>query len=418
MFDFKLYEQQPEDRQRQMVSEFIENRIKHDPAANTLRGQFAAETSVVPVALDLGMLQLQRAQGLAGDDRKAELERAEKTFLAIRNVASDAPGYKLSLGTVYYWLGKLEEGKKIFDEVLAAAADDFQQRAAVAMTLRDVGAESEARALSETLYASPIKPDEKMHVARMRAAMCKDLEDEIVWLGRASQTDPEVKASLNQAKGRKALADGNQEEGIRLLRLAGEAYAAMPESSTTLNNGALCYQVIFQASGQRRDLDEAGRLLDKGAALQPDDSILTTNAGQVNLTRALAEILEPHVHLEALTLDSGLDLVRYLYDDADGRQPILDQLKSSPALARAVQLLERSILLAPKRAENYDGLVDLYTYLDDAEGLKRLLLRIEEVDPDVSRIRNNAIESAQGKKGGEPQAAENSEENCRRLYDR
>lgn len=419
MFDFKLYEQQPEERQQQMVSEYIENRIKRDTTANTLREQFAAEASVVPVALDLGMLQLQRAQGLQGDERKSELERSEKTFLAIRNVASDAPGYKLSLGKVYYWLGKLEEGKKLFDEVLASAGDNFQQRFAVAVSLREVGAESEARTLAETIYASSIKPDEKSIIAQLRAASCKDLEDEILWLGRASQTDPEVQASLNQAKGRKALVDGNREEGIRLLRLAAEAYAAMQPSPTSLNNGALCYQAIFQASGRRFDLDEAARLLDKGASLQPDDSILTTNAGHVHLTRALAEILEPHIYLEALTLDSGLDLLPYLYEDAAGRQPVADQLKSSPALARAVQLLERSLLLAPKRSQNYGEITQLYTYLDDAGALQRLKQRIEEVDPDVSEARSDAVESAGGQKREEYLARlKASETNCRQLYDR
>ncbi|HZL91120.1 MAG TPA: hypothetical protein VFB96_22325 [Pirellulaceae bacterium] len=419
LFDFTRYEQSPEDQQQEMVSEFIENRIKRDPDANTLREQFAAETRVVPVALDLGMLQLQRGQGLQGDERKAELERAEKTFLAIRNVASDAPGYKLSLGKVYYWLGKLDEGKKIFDEALAAAGNDFQQRVAVAIALREVGAESEARALSEKLYETFVDLDQKAYVARVRAALFKSLEDEIFWLERASQADPEVKASLNQAKGRKALADGNQEEGIRLLRLAAEAYAAMPASSMSLNNGALCYQGLFQASGRRVDLDEAGRMLDKAASLQPDDSILTVNAGEVNLTRALAEILEPHVYLETLSLDSGLDLVRFLYEDAAGRQKIVDQLQASPVLARAVQLLERAILLAPKRADNYDNLLSLYAYLEDSASLKRVQQRIEEVDPDVSRKRTEAIESAQGTKREDYlKKLRVAEDNCRRLYDR
>jgi hypothetical protein len=76
-------------------------------------------------------------------------------------------------------------------------------------------------------------------------------------------------------------------------------------------------------------------------------------------------------------------------------------------------------LLAPKRADNYDSLLGLYAYLEDAGGLKRLKQRIEDVDPDVARQRQVAIEFVQGKEREDRRKAMiGAETNCRQLYDR
>ena len=75
----------------------------------------------MPVALDLGIVLLQRGQRLNDPAaRRAELEKAEKTFLAIQGVAGESDTFRLSMGQVYYWLGRHDDGTKMFDDLLKA----------------------------------------------------------------------------------------------------------------------------------------------------------------------------------------------------------------------------------------------------------------------------------------------------------
>ena len=87
--------------------------------------------------------------------RKAELEAAEKTFLAIRGMAGDTDEYRLFLGQVYYWLGRLEEGRALFEELLAANERSYGTLMAVSSTLREVGEDSLARQFTEEDLRTP-----------------------------------------------------------------------------------------------------------------------------------------------------------------------------------------------------------------------------------------------------------------------
>ena len=79
-----------------------------------------ANREVGAVVLELGVVQLQPRAALTDPvARRAELEAAEKTFLSIQKFAAQNDEYRLSLGQVYYWLGRSSEGKKLFDELLA-----------------------------------------------------------------------------------------------------------------------------------------------------------------------------------------------------------------------------------------------------------------------------------------------------------
>ena len=119
-FAFTLYHQADKTKQEEMVRTYVFGRLKDDPELQRQREVLARESVVVPVAIDLGIAQLARAQHLKEPKaRKAELERAEKTFLAVRGQAGKTTEYRFSLGQVYYWLGRQAEGRKLFDEILA-----------------------------------------------------------------------------------------------------------------------------------------------------------------------------------------------------------------------------------------------------------------------------------------------------------
>jgi tetratricopeptide (TPR) repeat protein len=205
---------------------------------------------VVPVAIDLGVVLLRRGQGMADPDaRKAELERAEKTFLAVRGVAGETDEYRLFLGQVYYWLGKHADGRKLFDELLKAHNRNVTTLVGVGRLLREVGAVGEARALEEA-YKSEANPEKKEDVAVQVALVTSDLDDKITWLNRAAGA--RTCALLSNSLGRRALRDGKDDEAAKHLRDAIGQYAKLPINADSLNNAALAWWRCTPSRARRR----------------------------------------------------------------------------------------------------------------------------------------------------------------------
>ena len=101
---------------------------------------------------DFGVVQLHRAQAIADPRlRKAELQLAEETFLAIGNAVGDSDEFKLNMAKVNYWLGKHDEGKKLLDDILQRNANDFRVKYAVANAARGRRRSRIARAAREAL---------------------------------------------------------------------------------------------------------------------------------------------------------------------------------------------------------------------------------------------------------------------------
>src|SRR5205823_3238274 len=125
-----------------------------DEGIKKTRAEVIHGSQVVSAALDVGMLLLARAQKAESNDaKKNDLEQAEKTFLAIGSVAGKSPEYRLSLGQVYFWLGKHDDGKKLFDQVLAERNRDAASLLQVSMVYRGLGDLNMARDLAEEAYS-------------------------------------------------------------------------------------------------------------------------------------------------------------------------------------------------------------------------------------------------------------------------
>src|SRR5205823_14841507 len=180
-------------------------------------------------------------------------------------------------------------GKKLLDDILQRNAGDFHVKYAVARTLREVGAEVDSRALLEQLYNEEKDENNKYVAARFRSVIRKDLDDEILWLSRARQGDPAVKASLAMARGNKAREESNDEAAVRELQEAAELFISFPETSGSLNDASLCYNGLFYVRGKIEDLSQAARLLEKAVALEPDDSVLMINAASQQFDLAVAQ---------------------------------------------------------------------------------------------------------------------------------
>jgi hypothetical protein len=103
----------------QRVATWIDEKLLDDPDLRALLDEVKSRSQVVDLALQLGTIRLERAQGEAGDARRVTLARAEKDFLAIASEAEGSAQYHLGLGQVYHRMGRAEEGDRELDFLLA-----------------------------------------------------------------------------------------------------------------------------------------------------------------------------------------------------------------------------------------------------------------------------------------------------------
>jgi hypothetical protein len=340
---------------------------------------------VVSVALDLGIVQLRRGQERADPvQRRVELEKAEKTFKAIQGVAGDTDEFRVSLGQVYYWLGKHAEGRKLFDEFLATRTRNGQSLILVSRLLREVGAVSEARKLTEEAYAKESDNAKRYEAAVFRSLMPLDVDDEILWLGRANPADTDVQAMLNSSLGNKALLEGKESEAANHLRQALKLYGAKTPSASSLNNSAVAYLSLYHATGEAEALDKRTELLEKAVALAPRDSILLHNASQSLLESSFRDLIGPAIDFKALKVQGSQGWLRYLYQDQASKQKYAERVRQHPGVAKAISHYERLLVLAPKQADAYAVLAGLYKYTRNREALQDLWKRLQEVDLDLT----------------------------------
>ncbi len=387
-----------ETEKQAMVRDYVASCVRENPAIQAKQEALMREASVVPVALDLGIVRLRRAQAMAEEAaRRRELEAAERTFLAIRGLAGESDAYRLFLGQVDYWLGKHEEGRKLLDELLASKQRGFETLMSVSRTLREVGAASEARELSEEAYNSETDQTKKHQAAAMRALILLDLDDEIKWLGRADPSDAYVKASLSAARGHKALSEGRNEEAARHLREAIAVYSTQVQNVFTVNNTALAYLSLFQATGEHEAYDKSIEMLDKAVALRPSDSILLFNSGTALLDGALTEIIGDRIDLRRLHERGSLELFSFLYKDAAGREPFQQRVRTHAGIAKALAYLDKVLVLSPKNANAYAVVASVRGYVRDTRGLHDLRDRMATIDITGADIRQRTLDFYAGK---------------------
>jgi tetratricopeptide (TPR) repeat protein len=361
-----------------------------------------AANEIVPVALDLGIVQLNRAQSLKDPAaRKSELEAAEKTFLAIRGFAGETDEYRLFLGQVYYWLGKSKEGKELFDQLLASRKRAYATLMALGHTLRSVGETAEARALAEEAYKSAKKDDDRYNAASFRSLLFKDEDDQIAWLEKADPAATWNQIQLNYARGTKALEQGNKTLAASLLRKAISGYDSLAKSSTTLNNCGLAYSSLYEATSNPDDLKRGMTLMEEAIALDPSDSILLNNTMYFLITRAVMDVLKDSIHTEVLGRHVSIQTLAHLYRNEQERALIYQQLRDNEAMKKALSCLDKALLLAPKSLSLYSTAFTLQGSFRDVPELQKLHQRFLLAAPDGAESRDNSLLAYGGSKDKE-----------------
>jgi hypothetical protein len=384
-FDYKLYDAAGPANRNLMVQNYMAARLRDDPQLRAAAAERSALAGVEGAAMDLGLVRLRRAQGLANPaERKAELEAAEKTFLSVKELSGQSAGASLFLGQVYYWLGRSAEGKKVHDKLLADSKRSTEMLIAVAKALREVGAISEARKITEEAYGKEADRQKKYRAAHLRSLLSTDMDDQIAWLEKGDPDDKQIQANRAQTRGYKALLDNKPQAAASEYRRAIELYAGMPENSTTLNNCAMVWLALYSATHDREDLTRGLDRMERALALRPSDSILLQNAFHGVLENALLDVAGA-MDLKTLDRPASLDLLGYLHDDRAGRARLAGQVRAHPGVVKARAHLERLLVVAPAWPVSYRELAQLCRLLGDEEGLRSVQERLAKVELDLTQ---------------------------------
>lgn len=395
---YARYQKATEPAQKQMVQEYTRDHLLHDPIVASARGALEQASDVVPVALNLGIVRLNRAQGMTDPTaRKAELEEAEKVFLAVSGAAGESDTYRIFLGQVKYWLGKHDDGKKLFDEYLVSKSRAPKALLEIAEQLRYLGAESEARPMSEEAYGSATDAEDKQAAAGLRSLMRVDDDDEITWLERSDTSSPHTQACLAEARGRKAHDAGDDATAEARFRESVDLYRKVPETGASVNNLALALSQLYQVTGKVEYFEQVADLFAKAERLQPENSILLSNSAEMLIERAVLELAKGSLDLETLKPYPGLGLLTDLYGTAGERAEIVANLVANPDVKGALERLAKVLVLCPKSARPYSELLGVYGLTKDAGAIEALAKRLDGVDLDITDMAGHYLDRYTGK---------------------
>ncbi len=394
---YRRYEQAADAGKRELVSAYVNAQLSANGNLKSLAQSLRESATIVPVALDLGIVTVQRAQKLSdAKARNDQFAAAEKVFLAIRGVAGDTDGYRLYLGQVYYWLGKQDEGKKLFDALLESHHREFGTLINVASILRAVGALQDARALMEEAYRGAKDNEQRWAAAHMRSISQIDLEDQITWLERSDHSDLHVSANIHNTRAMLAQRKGQLANAKREFELALGEYAKQPESESKLNNAALVHLSIYAIEGDTQHRDQGLALLDQALAMSPADSILLLNNISAVSSSAMAAMVGEKINAPLLRTGADIYMLEFLHNDETSRNKVYQALRANEAVQKALSYSEKAALLAPRNPESYSFQVTLYTMLEDAPAMKATAEKAQASHLDLTDLQSRMKKYADG----------------------
>ena len=395
---YTKYDKADKDTQNLMVQNFVRERLDADVSFKAYSQAYQEAASIVPVALDLGIVMLRKAQNEQDVvKRNAQLENAEKTFLSIKGAVGDTDEYKLYLGQVYYWLGKYAEGEQQFDSLLAANKRSFSIMMAVATSLREVGETSKARDIAEEAYTKTRVTAEKYGAAQLRALMPIDTDDKIKWLSKADKTNAHIQATLFSAKGEKAEEKFQYKKAAKFYRDAVAAFLKQPETSSTLNNTALVYLSLYRVTRDKQALNKGLDLFDRAVALSPSSGITLWNAASYMISIGFADAVQDKIDLKLLSTIGSDAYLSFCYTDEKGKAKYVNQISKNQSINRGMAYMERVMLLMPKQSEGYEAAYRVYRLTKDYDGLNQVVDKLKSVDLDLAAAKEKTDRYYSGK---------------------
>lgn len=380
---YETYEAGDEATQAELVQSYYVNNLRGNAAYRNAYVDQYKSSKVVPAAFDLGMLLVQRAHAADDDaERSKHLLDAEATFLAIQSAAGESDEFNLMLGQVNFWLGKYDEGKQLFDNFLDLRERDFQSLIQIAQKLRQVGLTGEAAALLEEAYENSATTEERHFAAAFRSKFSKGIEDLRHWLERSDGKDPRIVAELRTLDGREADIAGNPETAANHYRDAIAAYGKLEQSAVVLNDTAIVYQALHEATGERRHLQKYAELMVQAARQNPNDSIQLGNTAQALTASGLSGLIGEYVDLARIKASPSFSVLRYLYYGEAEFTSLLEKLRRNPDLLKAETHYNAVAVLSPKNSDSYSPLQNWYLATRNESALAGLLDKAERAQVD------------------------------------
>lgn len=394
---YDAYDKKSETEQQLYVDEYIGTRINNNASYKASLESYREASAIVPVVMDFGILQLRTAETMTSETaRNTELKAAEKTFLSIKNIVGDTDEYKIYLGEVYFWLGKQAEGQVLFDEILAANSRSANALLQIAGTLRSLGKVGLSTELSQEAYDNSKDDEMRYAAANYMHLLSNTTEEKITWLKRADPKAPYVQAALKENQGHLAAGKGQTKTAAKFYREAIRHSESITESASNYNNTALIYFSLHRVSGDKTAYQKGVELMSKAVELRPDESILLSNAASTLVTNSLYETLGDRIDYQYLQNPPSLNSVGHYYKNIAGKKALRSKVASHKDLQKAREYLQRSILLSPNSAQNYEELYSIYYFLDDQEAIADLASKMAKNQVDVSATNKKYIEFAKG----------------------
>ena len=336
-FDYERYRRAGPSQRQAMVIQYVDAKLKQEPAIVAAEQALMAEVAVVPAVLELAVLSLQHAQAQSDPSaRKSLLDEAESNFLAVSRMAGEQAAYQINLVQVYYWQGKHDEGRRLLDRVLGEQKRDPALLVEAAVMLREVGSVSEARTLSEEAYNAAMVPAVKNEAAVIRGLLGEDVDERITWIRRANTDEPHIKAILCEDLARQAMEKGDEPQAIANLKQTIALYESMPESHGDLNNLWIALSQLARLTGDAAAHDRAAAMIQRprnGPGRQPGPVQCLRGPGRAGHPRPHRQCDRPAV----LRRDADFDLLNYLVEDERGREAFAARLRAqSPRQPRPV----------------------------------------------------------------------------------
>ncbi|MEZ4403143.1 MAG: hypothetical protein R3B06_24175 [Kofleriaceae bacterium] len=341
-----------EAQRAELVMTWMNAVLEADPQIQAARGAYVALGDVVPAALELGMIKLERAGAAPAPERAVLLEQAERTFLAISGAAEGQPEFHLGLGAIYARLGKAQESEAELAKVLAQG--DPTLSLAVVDVYRSIGSTSRAIEVATAVYAAA-PPAVKPRAAALLGVMT-DGDVSEGWYRKADQTSPFVRTALLELTGDRQRRQGAWEACGKTFVEAARVHLAMasPARTAGYNNAALAYLSAYACTGDVGLVERAVTTIDQAYRADRDNPIVIGNLLSTQLYAAGASTLTRWIDLQALKLDSGdvLALIDVLLAGPEA-PAVRAALAGTAGWARVGDLVKQAMMLAPNSPVMY-----------------------------------------------------------------
>ena len=384
----------PKEKAGAEAEKYVREQVERDDYIKTLGLKWRQRLEVHPAASELAMVELTLGRTLPpGAERQARLEAAEHLFLELRKTAQDDPHQELQLGQVYFWLGKNKEGAEIFDRL--EAGGDPKVLHQLGSTYRTLSRMDAARRVLEAAYGKAATPKEKNSIALTRSISTDDLHDRLAWLQKCEPKSEHLRMEIDQTEAYIDVMAGKYDEGARALKRVAEYYANLPESSTTLNNGAIARLELAKATGDMAHVVESVRLMRRSHELAPEDGIVLGNyvsdLQRIGIAALAGTALRADL-LHEMPDKAWLDFVV----PRPSPQEWAAKAKAQPELRRSAELAPKAAILSPDAPVGYFAQAYYFSLTEDAAALRKLRESVELRPPAREEAAADAKRYARG----------------------